>query len=508
MDRPAAIARLRRGPIWDVLVIGGGATGLAAALDAAARGYATALLERGDFACATSSRSTKLVHGGVRYLRQGRTGLVRSALRERTLLLRNAPALVRSRAFVVPVYSAWEKLFYGAGLALYDVLARGHQPESSRILSCAETLAVLPTLRPDRLAGGVRYTDGQFDDAGLALAFAQAAARHGAAVVNYVPVTALLKAGDRVAGAVARDEESGETFEVRARAVINATGVFADEVRRLDEPATPPTLAPSQGAHVVLPRDFLPGDTALMIPKTADGRVLFAIPWHGRVLLGTTDTPVNEVAREPAPLAEEISYLLEHAGRYLDRTPARADVLSMFAGLRPLVKGRSGPTSALSRDHLIDVAASGLVTIAGGKWTTARHMAEDVVDRAAAIAGLPPQPCRTAPLALEPALPRRPKLRRTIWSATPRARPWRERSRTCSPAAPACFTSTRGPPPPPLPASRRFWPRNSGGMPAGSRRRSRRSRRSPRGTCREAAGRPGVCRHRSGPAGLERLKAP
>lgn len=400
MDRAGAISRLRDGSTWDVVIIGGGATGLAAAHDAASRGYSTALLERGDFAHATSSRSTKLVHGGVRYLRQGRMGLVRSALRERALLLRNAPSLVQSRAFVVPVYSLWEKVFYASGLTLYDLLARGQQPGSSRILTRDEALAALPTLRPERLAGGVRYFDGQFDDTGLALAFAAAASGQGAAVANYVAVTGLLRSGGRVAGVAARDVETGESFEVRARVVISATGVFADEVRRLDEPQSPSTLAPSQGAHVVLPREFLPGETALMIPKTTDGRVLFAIPWLSRVLVGTTDTPVGAITSEPVPLAEEVDYLLDYAGRYLSRIPQRADVLAMFAGLRPLVKAGPGPTSALSRDHLIDVSPAGLITITGGKWTTARQMAEDVVNRAASSARLPARPCRTMDLPL------------------------------------------------------------------------------------------------------------
>lgn len=397
MNRPDAIARLRSGETWDVLLIGGGATGLYAALDAASRGYRTLLLERGDFASGTSSRSTKLIHGGVRYLRQGRPGLVRSALRERTRLLANAPSLVHVRNFVVPVRSLWEKNYYGAGLKLYDLLARGHQTGPSRILSAAETRDALPTLRPDRFTGGVRYTDGQFDDAALAVALAATVAQAGATVLNYVAATALLKAGGRVAGAVAQDVETGETFEIRARVVINATGVFADEVRRLDEARAAPLLAPSQGAHVVLPRGFLPGETALMIPKTDDGRLLFVIPWLGRVLLGTTDTVVTEISREPLPLAAEVDFLLAHAARYLTRAPTRADVLSTFAGLRPLGKG-SGPTSALSRDHLITVSAAGLVTITGGKWTTARRMAEDVVNRAALLGNLPARSCGTATL--------------------------------------------------------------------------------------------------------------
>jgi len=406
VNRAATLERLRGSAKWDVLIAGGGATGLAAALAAACRGHRTVLLEQGDFARSTSSRSTKLIHGGVRYLRQGRPGLVRSALHERTLLLRNAPGLVHARDFIVPVYSTWEKLFYGTGLTLYDLLARGHQTAPSRVLSRAATLAALPTLQSRHLTGGVRYTDGQFDDTALALAFAAAAAQHGAAVLNYVPITGLLKAGGRVQGAVARDAETGETFEIPARVVINATGVDTDAFRRLDVPG-PPVLAPSQGAHVVLPRAFLPGETALMIPKTSDGRVLFAIPWLGRVLLGTTDTPVDTVAADPTPQPDEIAFLLDHAARYLTRAPTRADVLSAFAGLRPLVKSGSGPTAALSRDHVIEVAPSGLVSITGGKWTTARRMGEEVVTRAAAAAGLPARPGRAADLPLADVLPPR-----------------------------------------------------------------------------------------------------
>lgn len=405
MNRPDAIARLRSGETWDVLIIGGGATGLYAALDAAGRGHRTLLLERADFAAGTSSRSTKLIHGGVRYLRQGRPGLVRTALRERTLLLANAPGLVHPREFIIPVNSAWQKIFYGAGLKLYDLLAQGHQPAPSRILSTAETLAALPTLQPHRLCGGVRYTDGQFDDATLAVALAASAVRAGATLLNYAPVTALLKTAGRVHGAIAQDAETGATFEVRARTVINATGAFADEVRHLDDPRAPALLAPSQGAHVVLPRDFLPGETALMIPQTDDGRLLFAIPWLGRVLLGTTDTTMKEIPREPLPLAAEVDFLLGHATRYLTRAPTRADVLSIFAGLRPLVKGGSGPSSALSRDHVITVSPAGLITIAGGKWTTARKMAEDVLDCAARPGGLPTRPCRTADWPVPNALP-------------------------------------------------------------------------------------------------------
>ncbi len=405
MNRLQAITRLRAGETWAVLIIGGGATGLYAALDAASRGYRTLLLERGDFASGTSSRSTKLIHGGVRYLRQGRLGLVNSALRERTRLFQNAPDLVHPRDFIVPVYSTWEKFFYGTGLKFYDLLARGHQPQASQVLGRDATLAALPTLQPHRLTGGVRYFDGQFDDAALAVALAHTATQQGATLLNYAPVTALLKAGGRVCGVTACDTETGDTFELHARVVLNATGVFADGVRRLDEPAAAPTLAPSQGAHVVLPRRFLPGESALMIPKTSDGRVLFAIPWHDRVLIGTTDTAVTDLACEPVPFAEEIDFLLAHASRYLVQAPTRTDVLSTFAGLRPLHRGGAGPTHALPRDHIITFSPTGLVTITGGKWTTARRMAEEVIDRAAALAGLPIKPCRTAALPVANPLP-------------------------------------------------------------------------------------------------------
>lgn len=421
MNRERSLARLAgelaaRRP-WDVLVIGGGATGLGAAVDAAARGYRTALLEGYDFAKGTSSRSTKLAHGGVRYLRQGDLSLVIEALRERGLLLRNAPHLVRHLRFVVPSYEWWEGPFYGAGLKVYDLLAGRLGLGPSRPLSRAETLALLPTVEPAGLRGGVVYHDAQFDDARLAVALARTLDDLGGVPVNAVRVVGLLKASGPhglIAGVTARDEESGETFAVPARVVINATGVFADAVRRLDEPGVEPLLAPSQGVHLVLDRSFLPGDSAILVPHTDDGRVLFAVPWLGRVVVGTTDTPVATAALEPRPLPQEIEFLLGHAGRYLTGHPRASDVLSCFAGLRPLIAeagsgeaggggasgGVGGGTAALRRDHLVQVAPSGLVTITGGKWTTYRRMGEDAVDAAAAVAGLPDRPSVTATLRL------------------------------------------------------------------------------------------------------------
>jgi glycerol-3-phosphate dehydrogenase len=440
MNRERSLARLAgelaaRRP-WDVLVIGGGATGLGAAVDAAARGYRTALLEGYDFAKGTSSRSTKLAHGGVRYLRQGDLSLVIEALHERGLLLRNAPHLVRHLRFVVPSYEWWEGPFYGAGLKVYDLLAGRLGLGPSRQLSRAETLALLPTVEPAGLRGGVVYHDAQFDDARLAVTLARTLDDLGGVPLNAVRVVGLLKAAGPhgphglIAGVTARDEESGETLEVPARVVINATGVFADAVRRLDEPGVEPLLAPSQGVHLVLDRSFLPGDSAILVPHTDDGRVLFAVPWLGRVVVGTTDTPVAAAALEPRPLPQEIEFLLGHAGRYLTGHPRASDVLSCFAGLRPLIapaggaeesspSGKSSPsgessaggagspsgavsggTAALRRDHLVQVAPSGLVTITGGKWTTYRRMGQDAVDAAAAVAGLPDRPSVTATLRL------------------------------------------------------------------------------------------------------------
>jgi glycerol-3-phosphate dehydrogenase len=389
MQRSEILGRLRDGEPWDLIIIGGGATGLGAAVDAAARGYRTLLLEAHDFAKGTSSRSTKLVHGGVRYLAQGNIALVYEALQERGRMRRNAPHLVSVLPFVVPGYTWWSNPFYGAGLLLYSVMAGSLGIGFSRLVGKREALRLVPTLEPDGLKGGVVYYDGQFDDARLAISLLRTALDHGALALNYAPVTGLIKDGGKVAGVTARDAETGEELRLHARAVVNATGVFADAVRRLDEPDAEALLSPSQGVHLVLDRSFLPGDHAIMIPKTDDGRVLFALPWHDRVVVGTTDTPVSETPLEPRALQEEIDFLLAHAARYLAKDPTAADVLSVFVGLRPLVKaGAAGTTKTLSREHTLVVSAAGLVTITGGKWTTYRNMAEDTVDRAAEVGGL------------------------------------------------------------------------------------------------------------------------
>ena len=418
MNRDDAQAALTAGDTFDLLVVGGGATGLGTAVDAASRGHRVALVEAHDFAKGTSSRSTKLVHGGVRYLKQGNVPLVMEALKERGLLARNAPELVRDLKFVIPAYSPFDRAFYGVGLKVYDALAAGRGLGASRVLGRRATEDFLPTVRKSGLRGGVLYHDGQFDDARLAVALARTAVDEGAVLANYVRAVSLMKESGRVVGAELRDEESGKEFAVRARVVVNATGVFVDELRQADESAAEPMLAVSQGVHLVLPKRFLPGEAALMVPKTKDGRVLFAVPWHDRVVLGTTDTPVAGPSIEPRALDEERSFLMDHARLFLEEAPRVEDVLSIFAGQRPLVKSNAtASTAALSRDHSLVVSASGLLTVTGGKWTTYRKMGQDVVDRAEQLAGLDPRACRTETLrlcaaeadgageAIDPALP-------------------------------------------------------------------------------------------------------
>lgn len=401
MRREEMVARLEEDVLWDMVVVGGGATGLGTAIDAAARGYRVVLLEQHDFAKGTSSRSTKLVHGGVRYLKQGNLSLVLEALKERGLLRQNAPHLVHDMPFVVPNYDWWEAPFYGIGLRIYDMLAGRHGFGHSKNLSKAETVARIPTIETEGLRGGVVYYDGQFDDARLAMHMARTAAAQGATLLNYCGVTGLLRDGETVAGVVAADAETGREHRLRARVVVNATGVFADGLRRMDDPEVRPMVRPSQGVHLVLDRSFLPGASAVMVPHTDDGRVLFAIPWHGRTLVGTTDTAVPRPELEPLPLDGEIAFLLGHAARYLSKDPTPADVLSVFAGQRPLVADDDGEnTAALSRDHTINISRSGLLTVTGGKWTTYRKMAEDTVDHAVVLAALEDRPCVTKTLRL------------------------------------------------------------------------------------------------------------
>ncbi|GEP89715.1 glycerol-3-phosphate dehydrogenase/oxidase [Chitinophaga terrae (ex Kim and Jung 2007)] len=402
MKRIESIQQVRQSvsKSWDMIIIGGGATGLGVAMDAAKRGFKTVLLEQADFAKGTSSRSTKLVHGGVRYLAQGDVALVREALYERGLLLANAPHLAHNQQFVIPQYRWWDGPFYTIGLKIYDLLSGKLSLGKSMHIGKQEVLRRLPNIREKGLKGGIVYHDGQFDDARLAVNIAQTAAENGAVLLNYCKVKALQKTGGKVSGVIAEDLETGEQYQLQGKTVINATGVFVDEVLQMDNPSAPNMVRPSQGVHLVLDASFLNSSSAVMIPKTSDGRVLFAVPWHNKVLLGTTDTPLDQHSLEPVALEEEINFILNTAGAYLTRAPQRKDVLSVFAGLRPLAapQKNTGSTKEISRSHKILVADSGLITITGGKWTTFRKMAEDVVDMAIKKGGLLPVNCTTRTL--------------------------------------------------------------------------------------------------------------
>ncbi len=401
MNRAENLDRVRtRNEPWDIVVIGGGATGVGCAVDAASRGLDVLLVEQHDFGKGTSSRSTKLVHGGVRYLRQGNMSLVREALKERGILLRNAPHVVHKQAFIVPGYGLWQKVFYGIGLKTYDLLAGKHSFGGSRILSKAETIERLPTVITDGLSGGVLYYDGQFDDTRLLIDLVTTAHNHGAAMLNYARVTSLKKDNDgQIMGVEFQEVETGEAFSVSARSVINATGAFCDSVRTMSDDAAQPVVEFSQGIHLVFDRKFMPSDTAVMIPKTSDGRVLFCIPWLGATLVGTTDTPIASAKLEPEALESEIDFVIETVGQYLTKAPGRDDILSIFAGIRPLVKRRHATkTSSISRGHDLFVDAAGLITITGGKWTTYRRMAEDAVNKAVQIGRLSVHECVTETL--------------------------------------------------------------------------------------------------------------
>lgn len=401
MNRNQMIQQLQSQPQWDICIIGGGATGLGAAVDAASRGFKTVLFEKYDFGKGTSSRSTKLVHGGVRYLQQGNIKLVMEALKERGLLLHNAPHLVHNQKFVVPNYKWWEKPFYGIGLKIYDWMAGSLGLGPSELLSKEEILALAPTLEPEDLAGGVVYHDGQFDDARLAIDLAKTAAYYNATLLNYAAVTGLLKKDNKIIGVTVNDTCSGHDYTINAKVVINATGVFTDHIMQLDDAAHEPIITASQGIHIVVDKEFLPGDTAIMIPRTDDGRVLFAVPWHHKIVLGTTDTAIETITEEPIAQKQEIDFILTHISRYLTKDPQYSDIRSIFAGLRPLIKANKKTTAALSREHLIDVAESGLLTIAGGKWTTYRKMAEEVIDTAISKLNLPERKCITQELRIQ-----------------------------------------------------------------------------------------------------------
>lgn len=388
----------------DILVIGGGATGLGIAVDAASRGYRTVLLEQHDFAKGTSSRSTKLVHGGVRYLAQGNVGLVIDALRERGRMRHNAPHLVKDMRFIIGNYKWWEQSFYAVGLTLYDILAGKMGMGRSKPMSAKNVMEEIPGLSRKGLMGGVVYHDGQFDDARMAITLAQTAMDHGGICLNYMKVIGIDKNSEgKVCGVIAVDQLNNKQFNIQSKVVVNATGVFVDEISNMDSPDSRNTVRPSQGVHLVVDSKFLGGKSALMIPKTSDGRVLFGVPWHDKVVLGTTDTPLNQPELEPKPMEEEVDFILDQAGLYLTSKPKRSDVLSVFAGLRPLaaLKNSVGQkTKEISRSHKIYKAESGLITIIGGKWTTYRQMAEEVINYSIEVAGLKYKGCITTDMKL------------------------------------------------------------------------------------------------------------
>lgn len=398
MNRSKTLERVRdRTEPWDIIVIGGGATGVGCAVDAASRGYDVLLLEQHDFGKGTSSRSTKLIHGGIRYLRQGNLSLVREALKERGILLRNAPHVVHTQEFIVPCYGIWEHIVYWVGLKAYDFLAGKYSIGKSRSLSRAETIDRLPTVKTEGLSGGVLYRDGQFDDTRLLIDLARIAHENGGAMLNYARVSSFTRGHDgAICGVEFTDAETGETFLAPARSVINATGIFSDRVRQMSDQNVQPSVTFAQGTHLVFDRKFLRSDAAIMIPKTSDGRVLFCLPWYEYLLVGTTDTPVPSAELEPSALGSEIDFILETAGEYLAVKPTRDDILSVFAGIRPLVGNKNiKNTSAISRSYDLVVDDSGLITITGGKWTTYRRMAEDAVDKAIVIGDLDTRACVT-----------------------------------------------------------------------------------------------------------------
>ena len=399
MDRNKMLQQLETVTQWDIIIAGGGATGLGAAVDAASRGYKTLLVEQEDFAKGTSSRSTKLVHGGVRYLAQGNIKLVREALRERGILLKNAPHVCHNLSFIIPSFHWWQKWYYAIGLNMYGLLAGKLSLGKTKMLSKKTTQQLIPAIATKNLSGGVLYHDGQFDDSRLAINLAQTAEEQGAAILNYCKVISLTKTGKRISGVEVQDMLSGKKYSISSKAVVNATGVFTDKVMEMDDASHQPIVSPSQGVHIVVDEKFFPGKQALMIPKTDDGRVLFAVPWHNKVLLGTTDTPIKNISLEPTPLQEEIDFIINHSNRYLNTQLNYADIKTVYAGLRPLIKVKGKKTtSILPRDHTTIISPSGLVTITGGKWTTYRTMGKHAVDNAAFACKLPKQTCVTATL--------------------------------------------------------------------------------------------------------------
>lgn len=400
MNREISLKQIRQTKFWDIAIIGGGASGLGIAVDAANRGFKTVLFEKKDFAKGTSSRSTKLVHGGVRYLQNGDISLVIEALRERGIMRKNAPHLVRDLSFVIPSYDWWSSPFYGLGLKVYDMMAGKLGLGPSTLLDKEETISLIPNVNKNDLRGGVIYHDGQFDDARMAISLALTAHQEGATLLNYIDVVGLKKEEGIINGLEIKDCIRGEKMQIKAKVVINATGVFSDQIIKLDQPDSKPMIRPSQGVHIVLEKTFLNTPHAIMVPHTSDGRVLFAVPWNNYVVVGTTDTPIDQTLEEPIALEEEILFILDNAGAYMTKKPKRSDVKSVFAGLRPLAasENKKNSTKEVSRHHKIVVSTSGLVSVLGGKWTTYRKIAEDAVNTLQMVGGLAERKCNTESL--------------------------------------------------------------------------------------------------------------
>ena len=404
MKREEILNRVRKHKkAWDIIIIGGGASGVGCAVDATSRGFDVLLLEQSDFGKGTSSRSTKLIHGGVRYLEQGNISLVREALKEREILKQNAPHLIKNQRFIIPCYSSWQKLYYGTGLKVYDLLAAKNSFGKSRLLSKRETLKKLPNLNKNRLKGGILYFDGQFNDTRLLIDLIKTASENMAATLNYAKVVSLSKNEEnKINGVKFEDTETGEVFSAKAKVVINATGAFCDSIRELSDKYSSSMISASQGIHLVFDSSFVQGEDAIMIPKTSDGRVLFAIPWQGKTIVGTTDTPIKTINLEPKPLDKEIEFILDTCKNYLSNPPKRENILSVFAGIRPLVRSAAAKnTASLSRGHTIEIDNTNLLTLTGGKWTTYRHMAEDAVNKAIELANLPDNKCVTQSLKIQ-----------------------------------------------------------------------------------------------------------
>ena len=397
MNRIKSLKKISKKKIWDLVIIGGGSSGLGIAVDSASRGYKTLLIEKYDFSKGTSSRSTKLVHGGVRYLQNGDISLVIEALRERGIMRKNAPHLVRDLSFVIPSYDWWNSPFYGIGLKIYDMMSGKLGLGPSTLLSRDEIIKLIPNVKKNGLKGGVIYHDGQFDDARMAISLAQTAENHGAILINYFGVEDLIKENEMITGVVARDSIENKSYKIMSKGVINETGVFSDSITNLDIKKRKKTIVPSQGVHIVLDKSFLAGNHAIMVPHTTDGRVLFAVPWNNYVIVGTTDTQIEKSNIEPIPLDDEIKFILKNAGSYMKSAPTFKDIKSVFAGLRPLAapENNQKATKEISRHHKVTVSTSGLISILGGKWTTYRKMAEDTVNTARSVAGLQERECIT-----------------------------------------------------------------------------------------------------------------